>query len=125
MSTGLWRTGGDEKPDERCNMLTLTDSMATLSEPAPIRAPLLSRRQQQLRVLDLTVELLIARASMGDYWGDGFRDAENLLRFVGFPKAEAQSANHRLQNAVGYCRKQEFGGAAFELRALRGLLHRM
>ena len=106
-------------------MLTLTRTIETLPEPRRTKPRAPSKRLQQLRVLDLTVELLIARTSMGDYWGEGFRDARVLLERVFFPTADANKANHRLRNAVAYCGKQEFGGAAFELRALRGLLQRM
>jgi hypothetical protein len=82
----------------------------------------LSNDEQRMRVFDLTVALLIARAGMADYWSEGFRDAENLLAAISLPAAEFRSANCRLQNAIFYGRRNEFGAAAFELRALRGKL---
>lgn len=78
-----------------------------------------------MRILDLTVELLIARTSMGDYWAEGFRDAGNALASMPLPTTDFRSANRHLQNAICYCQKEEFGAAAFELRALRGQLQRL
>ena len=106
-------------------MLALTENAETLAAPSRTKPPAPSGHLQQMRVLDLTVELLIARTSMGDYWGEGFGDARILLETASFPRADAHKANHRLQNAVSYCWQHEFGGAASELRALRGLLQRI
>jgi hypothetical protein len=85
----------------------------------------LSKHEQRMRVFDLTVALLIARAGMADYWAEGFQDARNLLAAMSLPKVEFTSASWNLQNAIGYCQREEFGAAAFELRALRGQLQRL
>jgi hypothetical protein len=85
----------------------------------------LSQYQQRLRVLELTVQLLIARTSIGDYWADGLRDVGKLLAALPIPTAEFKSATRHWQNAVGYCQENEFGAATFELRALRGYLQRL
>jgi hypothetical protein len=95
------------------------DAMAT--QPAAG----LSRFQQVLRVLDLTVDLLIARTSMGDCWSAGFRDAEHYLEALPLPSPDFARARRHLQNAATYCEKIEFGAAAFELRSLRGQLHQL
>jgi len=87
--------------------------------------PALSKYEQQMRALEFAVELLIARSSMAEYWPEGFQDAGKLLTAVPLPTADFASANRRLANAAGYCRQEEFGAAAFELRALRGLLQRL
>ncbi|HEX6961745.1 MAG TPA: hypothetical protein VF175_07755 [Lacipirellula sp.] len=87
-------------------------------------APALSRVQQLLRVLDLTVDLLIARASMGDYWRAGFEDAEQYMAALPLPSADFAKARHHLHNAAVYCEQIEYGAAAFELRSLRGQLQR-
>jgi hypothetical protein len=87
--------------------------------------PMLTRTEQQLRVLELTVELLIARASLGDCWVYGFQNAAELLDAAPFPFGDHASALRHLQNALAYCRQHEFGAAAFELRSLRGLLMRI
>jgi len=89
------------------------------------KVPRLSKYQQHLRVLELTVELLIARTSMENYWAKGFQDAGKLLAAVRLPTADLTSARGRLQNAAGYCQQEEYGAAAFELRALRGQLQRL
>ncbi len=87
--------------------------------------PVLSQFEQRLRVLELTVQLLIARTSTGDYWAEGLRDVGDLLAALPIPTAEFALANRHLQNAVGYCQQEEFGAATFELRALRGQLQRL
>ena len=80
----------------------------------------LSKYEQRMRVFDLTVALLIARAGMADFWAEGFQDASKLLAAMSLPTAEFTSANWNLQNAIGYCQREEFGAAAFELRACAG-----
>jgi len=79
----------------------------------------------RLRVLDLTVELLIARTLMGNVWADGFRDAGYLLASAPLTADDFAAASRHLENAIDYCREKEFGAAAFELRALRGILQRI
>jgi hypothetical protein len=81
--------------------------------------------QQRMRVLDLTIDLLIARTSLRDYWAEGFEDAGRLLASTGLPTAEFAHANRCLQNAADYSQEEEFGAAAFELRALRSQLQRL
>jgi hypothetical protein len=88
-------------------------------------APGLSRFQQVLRVLDLTIDLLIARTSLGDCWPAGFQDAEKYMAALPLPSPEFASARHHLHNAAVYCDQLEFGAAAFELRWLRGQLQRL
>jgi hypothetical protein len=88
-------------------------------------APVLSEFDHRLRVLELTVQLLIARTSMGDYWSVGLQEARRILAAVPLPTAEFASASQHLKNAVKYCQEEEFGAATFELRALRGQLHRL
>ena len=85
----------------------------------------LSRFQQVVRVLDLTVDLLIARTSMGDFWSAGFQDAEQYLGALPLPSPDFAKARRHLQNAAAYCEQIEFGAAAFELRSLRGQLQRL
>jgi hypothetical protein len=85
----------------------------------------LSRLQQVLRVLDLTVDLLIARASMGEHWAAGFQEAEQYLAGLPLPSSEFARARRHLQNAAAYCEQIEFGAATFELRSLRGQLQRL
>lgn len=83
------------------------------SQPAPIR-------QQELRIFDLTVELLIARAIVGDFWVAGFNDAAALLASLPLTTGDFATANRHLQNAAAYCKLKEVGAATFELRSLRG-----
>lgn len=85
----------------------------------------LSRLQQVMRVLDLTVELLIARTSMGDYWQAGFEDAEQYMAALPLPSPDFAKARGHLHNAAVYCEQIEYGAAAFELRSLRGQLQRL
>jgi hypothetical protein len=87
--------------------------------------PRLSEYEQRLRVLDLTVELLIARTGLDDCWSEGFLDAGRMLATVLFPANDFASAHRHLQNAIDYSQQREFGAAEFELRALRGHLHRL
>jgi hypothetical protein len=87
--------------------------------------PGLSQYEQRMRVLELYVQLLIARTSIGDYWPEGFRDVANLLAALRLPTGELSSVKRRLQNAVVYCQWEEFGAATFELRVLRGHLQRL
>jgi hypothetical protein len=85
----------------------------------------LSQCEQLMRVLELTVQLLIMRTSLGDHWAEGLREAANLLAAMPLPTEEFVSANKHLQNARSYSQQREFGAAAFELRALRGQLQRL
>jgi hypothetical protein len=87
--------------------------------------PAVSEFEQRMRVLELSVELLIARTNMGDFWMAGFQECGNLLASVPMPTLEFVSANRHLENAISYCRQREFGAGAFELRALRGSLQRL
>jgi hypothetical protein len=88
-------------------------------------APALSQFEQRMRVLELYVQLLIARTSMGDYWPEGLQDVANLVAALPLTTSEFSSIKRHLQNAVVYCQQQEFGAATFELRALRGHLQRL
>jgi hypothetical protein len=81
--------------------------------------------QQRIRVLDLTVDLLIARASLREYWPEGFEDVRKLLAATSMPTSEFAHAKRSLQNAADYSQQEEFGAAAFELRGLRSQLQRL
>lgn len=85
----------------------------------------LSPYQQRMRVLELTVQLLIARTNFGEYWSAGLRDVGKLLASLPMQTAELILATRHLKNAVSYCQESEFGAATFELRALRGYLQRL
>jgi len=87
--------------------------------------PALSEPEQRMRVLELSVQLLIARVSISDYWQEGFQDAAKLLAAVPLATSEFESASRHLQHANAYCRQNEFGAAAYELRSLRGRLQRL
>jgi hypothetical protein len=78
-----------------------------------------------LRVLDLTVELLIARSSLEFHWAQGYDDAAQLLTSASLRAEEDASADQHLRNARVYSQIREFGAAAFELRTLRGRLQRL
>jgi hypothetical protein len=88
-------------------------------------SPELTQYEQRMRVLEITVQLLITRVSMGDYWSDGIEDVRNLLQALPIPTYAFTRTIRNLQNAVFYCRQKEFGAATFELRSLRGHLHRL
>ncbi len=88
-------------------------------------APELSQYEQRMRVLELTLQLLIIRTTMGDYWSEGLRDVGKLLAALPLQTAEFTAATSHLQNAVDYCQRNEFGAATFELRPLRGQLQRL
>jgi hypothetical protein len=104
-------------------------SLATriVSNDGPVEQPsqALSQYEQRMRVLEITVQLLIARIGMSDYWADGFKDVGNLLSALPIPTGSFAKTNRHLQNAVAYCQQEEFGAATFELRALRGHLQRL
>jgi hypothetical protein len=85
----------------------------------------LSKSQQRLRVLELSVHLLIARTKSGDFWFDGFRNTAELLETVPLTTSEFDSARLHLQNARAYGRIREFGASTFELRIVRGILQRL
>lgn len=87
--------------------------------------PALTDCEHHMRVLELTVDVLIVRSNKGDCWSEGFLDAETIMAALPFPLAEFALVIGRLRNALAYCRAKEFGAAAFELRALRGRLHRL
>jgi len=91
----------------------------------PNSAPALSRQEQRLRVLELYVQLLIARTSMGIYWPEGLKDVANLVAALPLRTGDFTPLTRHLQNAVVYCQQKEFGAATFELRALRSHLQRL
>jgi hypothetical protein len=88
-------------------------------------APELSQYEQRMRVLELTLQLLIIRTTMGDYWPDGLRDVGKFLAALPLQTTDFTAATSHLLNAVDYCQRNEFGAATFELRALRGQLQRL
>ncbi len=87
--------------------------------------PSLPNYQQALRIFDLTVELLIARVTIGQYWVAGFNDAAALLASLPLTISDFATANRHLQNAAAYCKQKEGGAATFELRSLRGFSQRL
>jgi hypothetical protein len=87
--------------------------------------PFLSEYDHRLRVLEYTVQLLIARVNTSDFWADGFKDVKDLLAAVPIPTVTFAKTNRHLQNGLTYCQQEEFGAAAFELRTLRGHLQRL
>jgi hypothetical protein len=105
-------------------MVSPTSSTIVYNGRAVANAPTLSQYEQRLRVLELYVQLLIARTSMGEYWPEGLQEVASLLASLPLPKDEFSLVRRHLQNAVVYCQQEEFGAAAFELRALRGHLER-
>jgi hypothetical protein len=106
-------------------MILQPSGIATHNGKVQQPAPALSQCEQRMRLLEITVQLLIARTSMGDYWPEGFRDAGDLLAALPLPTAAFASATRHLQNATAYSQQGEFGAATFELRALRGQLGRL
>lgn len=82
--------------------------------------PPLPPYQQELRILELTIELLIAHATVGHFWVAGFDDVAALLASLPLSTSEFAAASRHLQNAAAYCRQKEVGAATFELRSLRG-----
>ena len=76
-------------------------------------------------VLELTLQLLIIRTTMSDYWPEGLRDVGKLLAALPLQTTEFTAATSHLLNAVDYCQRNEFGAATFELRRLRGQLQRL
>jgi len=106
-------------------MIVQPSPVASHNGHVEMARPPLSESQQRMRVLDLTVDLLIARTSLRDHWAQGFQDAAKLLAAMPMPTAQFVHASRCLQNAADYSEQQEFGAAAFELRALRSQLQRM
>src|SRR5262245_4061882 len=106
-------------------MVTPISSSATYKGRVAKVAPALSQYEQLERVLELYLQLLIARTSMGDYWPEGFQDVAELVAVLPLPTGDYSSVKQHLNNAVVYCQQEEFGAAAFELRALRGYLQRL
>jgi hypothetical protein len=100
------------------------ESLSTVNggEQAHAFRYVVSISDQQRHVLELSVDLLIARTKMGDCWDGGFADVDRLLETVPMSTVDFNSAKCRLANAWGYSGQAEFGAAAFELRALRGML---
>jgi hypothetical protein len=95
------------------------------SEQAEITFAVPTRLEQQTRVLELTVQLLIARACLGECWNAGILDTVALLAAMPFTTAEYASARQHLKNGEQYCLESEFGAAAFEFRSLRGKIARL
>ena len=105
----------------------ISQDLSTLNQECSrkLKAPLLSEYEQRLRVLELTVDVLIARAQMKDYWAEGIQAVEEILESLPLSTFEYASLSQSLKNAVKYCQIKESGAATFELRVLRGKLQRL
>jgi hypothetical protein len=106
-------------------MFTSTHNGATARVNVLRPADGVSRRHLKMQVLDLLVELLIARSRLAEYWPAGFKDVRSLLAAIPLPTVDYAAACRHVQNAVQYAELHEFGAAAFELRALRGQLQKL
>jgi hypothetical protein len=106
-------------------MIAETACLATECDEDEKPIFVLSHYEQQMRILELTVQLLIVRTSAGQYWSEGLKDAGELLTMLPIQSAEFECIYRHLENAIGYCQMQEFGAAAFELRVVRGGLQRL
>jgi hypothetical protein len=84
--------------------------------------PAATETELRMHVLELSVELLIARSKVGDYSAAGYTDAARLLESVPLTTSTFENARRRMANAAAYSEQGEFGAAAFELRAVRGAL---
>jgi hypothetical protein len=104
-----------------------SDSLATIDGRFQTPTPqyTLSEPERRQRVLELTIGYLIARTVTGEIWFEGFADVDVFLEAAPLATVEFRSAKSHLQNALDYCRLQEFGAAAFELRVIRGILHKL
>jgi hypothetical protein len=106
-------------------MIVTTERVGSNNGEVQHAPHVLSEFDQRLRVLEYTVQLLVVRTSIGDFWPQGFRDVEDRLAALPLPTDEFALANCHLQNAANYCRQSEYGAATFEVRALRGILQRL
>jgi hypothetical protein len=113
------------RPQQRKGEAMISQTSSTDNGRIELCMPVLSMYEQRMHVLELTVQLLVVRTSRGDYWAEGIHDVEQLLAALPMPTTEFAAANGHLQNARSYCQQEEFGAAAFELRALRGYVQRM
>lgn len=84
--------------------------------------PAATETELRMHVLELSVELLIARSRVCDYSSAGYADAARLLESVPLTTSTFENARRRMANATAYSEQGEFGAAAFELRAVRGAL---
>ena len=103
--------------------------MATDSTRIPRRSNSLfdatTETQQRFRLIELCVEVLIRQTKIGKFWVEGYEEATNFLETLPLASNEFNLAKLRLESALDYCQRSEFGAAAFELRALRGLLQKL
>jgi hypothetical protein len=79
----------------------------------------------RLRLIELTIEILIAQARIGRLWSEGYREVRGILEAIPLPVSEFAACVLHLDNALRYCNQTEFGAAAFELRMLRGILQKL
>jgi hypothetical protein len=86
--------------------------------------PLPSPFQQRLRVIEVCVELLIDQAKIGELWTEGYREAARRLATLPLATDDYKLTKQHIDNALRYCRCNEFAAAAFELRIVRGRLQR-
>lgn len=96
-----------------------------LSNRFPTPVVELTPFQRQLRQTELCIDLLIERTKGGDFWRRGFGELHELLHALPLPTGEFSAATAHANNAWNYCRRQEFGAAAFELRIVRGAVQRL
>lgn len=87
--------------------------------PAP------SQPQQRLRVAELCIELLISQTKLRQLWTEGYQEAGRHLQTLAMAADDYRLTRQHLDNALAYCQAHEFAAAAFELRMVRGRLHRM
>jgi hypothetical protein len=77
---------------------------------------------QCMRRMEFAVGRLIDEAKAEATWTESYVEAAELLESIPFATGEFELAHHRLQNALDYCGRGEFGAACFELRQLRNQL---
>jgi hypothetical protein len=81
--------------------------------------------QQRMRLMELCVEVLIGQTKIFKLWEEGYQETARFLQTLPLTTSEFDLARLRLENALRYCRRREFGAAAFELRALRSRVQRL
>src|SRR6478609_7854202 len=84
-------------------VIAQTSFLATECDQVEQCTFVLSQYEQRMRILELTVQLLIARTSAGQYWSEGLKDAEELLTALPIQSAEFECIYRHLENAIGYC----------------------
>jgi hypothetical protein len=88
-----------------------------IDSSSPFDAP--SEIAQRQRLIGGCIDVMIGQTKIGQTWVEGYKEIARLLETVPLGSNDFNLAKLRLKHALDYCKRGEYGAAAFELRLIR------